>query len=114
MKALLLKITILSFCLFGLISPNAKAITVTAYGNYYISDIYHPTDTYTIYAYIEVNSNYYPCSSNPFATGIGNGTPVASPTLTFYNVYFPIPPISIPYRVVLRAVRQSDGVNSYG
>jgi hypothetical protein len=115
MKTLLLKITILSFCLVGFISLNVTAITVTANGNYYIYDPYNLGATYNVYAYIEVNGNPYPCNTNPFATGVVNGQIIQSPNpLYFYNVYAPTPPNTMPYRVVLRVVRIFDGAVMYG
>lgn len=107
MKTYLLKITILIVCLAGLISPNVKAITITAYGFFNISDINHPSATYTVYAYVEFNGNYYPCSSNPFTTSATVGTNYVS-SLTFYNVPVPNPPFDVPYRILLVADRNPN------
>jgi len=84
-------------------------IQISGSGYYEIYDPEHPAATFTVSAYIEVSDgDYFPCSSNPIASGINQGYIYAG-SLTFNNVYPPSPPIPPkPYRVLIYVVRDSD------
>lgn len=113
MKSIILKSGLILLCFFALAVGNVKAITINvAAFNYYVYDPTNQFSTFDVYVAIQNCRGQY-SSYQQVAWATNQGSLSCGP-LTFLNV--PEPGISTPYayRVVILAVRISDGQQKTG